>query len=126
MRIKMIVAVAMVALSGALATGAQAEAKAPTKVTIKADGGGFYGKVKTSDPYNCAEGREVIVYRMEGHKPKPKHDTPYLYDTASFDGYKHYTWSTGNSGVYEGRFYAKVKKTDYCKGAKSKVVKAKN
>jgi hypothetical protein len=129
MRIKTMVAVAAVALIGALAPVAQADAKAPkkaqAKVTIKAEGGGFHGKIKTSDPANCAEGRKVIVYKMLGDKPKPKHDQPYLYDIASKNGGK-YTWSTGNSGVYKGYFYAKVKKTPYCKAAKSKVVKAKN
>ena len=31
-------------------------------------------------------------------------------------------WSIGNSGYKHGEFYAKVGKTDFCKGATSKTI----
>ena len=43
-------------------------------------------------------------------------------DTASLEG-DVYRWNTGNTGT-EGRFYAKVRRIEGCKGDTSKTIRA--
>lgn len=124
MKARMLIATAVVALSGALATSASAEAaqKTPTKVTIKGSDGNFYGNVKSDDP-SCAEGRKVTLFKLKGSQPNPKVDEKINSDTASLNGDK-YTWDTGNTGEKNGKFYARVKKTDECGGDLSEVIRS--
>jgi len=96
----------------------------PTKVTIQAQSGGdFYGYVKSSDPGTCSNERKVILYRMLGDSPHPSDDQKIASDTAGPNGDR-YMWSTGNTGQRHGKFYARVKRTTYCAGDLSPVVKA--
>lgn len=97
-------------------------ARAETKVTIRADGGDFSGKVK-SDKLKCIEERKVTVYRLKGGgDPDPKNDRKIASDTASLNG-EHGEWSTGNTGVEKGKYYAHARKIDGCKPGTSKVVR---
>lgn len=99
----------------------KAASKADTKVSIKGDNGDYYGYVKSSDADNCANGREVKVFKQTGNKQDPKNDMKIGTDTAQPNGTK-YMWSIGNSGYKTGTFYAKVGKTSDCKGATSKSI----
>ena len=124
MKIKMLIATAAIAVSGVLATAAAGASLTPTKVTIHAQSGGdFYGYVKSSDPVHCSNGRKVILYRMLGDSPDPRNDRKIASDTASANGDK-YMWSTGNTGEQHGKFYARVKRTEFCSADLSPVVKA--
>ncbi len=100
---------------------AQAGGKADTKVSIKGDNGDYYGYVKSSDNDNCANGRTVKVFKQLGSDQNPKSDMKIGTDTAQANGDK-YMWAIGNSGYKHGEFYAKVGKTDLCKGATSKTI----
>lgn len=123
MRIKIIIAAAAISISGAFATTAAADAatRTPTKVTIKGPSGDFYGYVKSADEDNCANGRKVILYKLTGDTPNPSADEKIGSDTASPNGDR-YMWSTGNTGERNGKFYARVRKTDDCGGDISPVI----
>lgn len=124
MRIKMLLAAAAITVSGVLATGASAAGLTPTKVTIQAESGGdFFGFVKSSDKNHCANNRKVTLYKLLGDSPKPSADQKIGSDLAEANG-DGYMWSTGNTGQRHGKFYARVKKTEFCAGDLSPVVKA--
>ena len=124
MRIKMLLAAAAITVSGVLATGASAASLTPTKVTIQAESGGdFFGFVKSSDKQQCANNRKVTLYRLMGDSPNPSADQKIGSDLAQANG-DGYMWSTGNTGQRHGKFYARVKKTEFCAGDISPVVKA--
>jgi tRNA A37 threonylcarbamoyladenosine modification protein TsaB len=110
-------AVAVTSLAGMAGT-ASAAGKAPTKVLIEAESGGFFGYVQSPKAQKCANGRTVYVYQQLGSKPRPATDTRVAMDTAQAnnDGYQ---WNIGNPGLHEGRFYAHVNATPQCKGANS-------
>ena len=95
--------------------------KAETQVSIKGDNGDYYGYVKSSDADNCANGRTVKVFKQTGSSQDPKNDQKIGTDIAQPNGTK-YMWAIGNSGYKSGKFYAKVGKTDLCKGATSKTI----
>lgn len=115
--------VAVIGLVGGLVLTSNAGAGAliDTTVTIKAQSGDFSGKVKSSDPLTCADGRKVTVFKQRGQEQDPKNDKNIASDTAGLQG-SDYTWSTGNTGV-SGRFYARVKRTLECKGDRSQTVR---
>ena len=125
MKIKMLIAVLAVSISGALATTqAEASGLTPTTVTIEAESGGdFFGTVQSSDEDNCANGRKVTLFRLLGSSPDRSVDQKIGMDTAQANG-DGYMWSTGNTGQRHGKFYARVGKTPYCAGDVSEVVKA--
>lgn len=110
--------ISVTALSG-VAT-ANAAGKTDTKVSIKGDNGDYYGYVKSADT-DCANGREVKVFKQLGSDQDPKHDQKIGTDVAQANGTK-YMWAIGNSGYKHGKFYAKVGKTSECKGATSKTI----
>ncbi len=112
-------AISVTALSG-VAT-ASASGKAGTDVSIKGHQGDYYGYVSSSDSGHCANGRKVKVFKQLGSSQDPKHDQKIGSDTAQANG-DGYMWSIGNSGYKHGEFYAKVGKTDYCKGDTSKTI----
>jgi len=113
-------AVSVSGLAGA--TGASA-ASADTKVVIKAESGGFYGYVKSSDPDTCANDRKVTLFEQLGSTQDPRSDRKVGSDTASPNGTK-YMWSTGNTGDRSGDFYARASKIPGCKAATSKTIPA--
>ena len=117
-------AVAAISISGVLATSAAADAAVtPTKVTIKGQNGDFNGAVKSTDEGNCANDRKVILYKLTGDSPDPSEDRKIASDTAGPSGDK-YVWSTGNTGEKNGKFYARVKKTQFCGGDTSDVIRS--
>jgi len=121
MKIKLFALLAAVALFGAFAASATAGNKAATKVTIKGHNGDYYGFVKSDDVDNCANGREVTVYKLKGNGYDPGSDKEIGSDIAQANG-DGYMWSIGNSGAKKGDFYAYAKKTKHCKSAFSKVI----
>jgi hypothetical protein len=98
-----------------------AATRADTTVTIKAEGTDLSGKVKSPRPKRCADGRKVVVIKQVGARGGGN-DIWFASDTASLQG-DVYRWSTGNTGT-EGRFYAKVKRTEGCKGDTSRTIRA--
>ena len=112
-------AISVTALSG-VAT-ASAAGKADTDVSIKGHQGDYYGYVSSSNEDDCANGRTVKVFMQLGGSQDPKNDQKIGTDTAQANG-DGYMWSIGNSGYKHGEFYAKVGKTDFCKGATSKTI----
>jgi hypothetical protein len=120
MKIKILALLAAFALIGVFAAAASAGGKTETKVTIKGDNGDYYGYVKSKKD-KCANGREVIVYKLKGNGYDPKNDKEIGRDIAQAnnDGYM---WAIGNSGAKKGDFYAFVKKDGKCAKAFSKVI----
>ncbi len=122
MKVKTLIATAVVTISGVAASGAAANEKAPTEVTIKGQNGDYYGYVKSPDEDNCESDRKVNVFKLApGHTPDPQSDQKIGSDTASPNG-PNAMWSIGNSGLKKGRFYAQAKKTADCKGDLSPVI----
>lgn len=111
---------AAIAITGAFAGTASAAPLTPTQVTIKGQQGDYNGFVKSSDA-ECADGRNVLVYKMLGATPNPNADQKIGMDTASPDGPK-FAWSAGNTGYKHGKFYSRVKKTSECGADLSPVI----
>ena len=103
----------------ALGTGATASA-APTvgsTVTIQAEGTDLFGTVSSSSS-TCEANRKVVVYKQVGTRGGGD-DINFASDNTDDDG----DWNTGNTGT-EGKFYAKVKKTEQCKADFSPTIRA--
>lgn len=116
---KQIAAVVAVCVCGAVAfAGIAIAGGAATKVTIKAQQGGFFGYVH-SDKQKCEAGRKVLLYKQKGSEQKPSQDTKIGSDIAQPNG-PDSMWSinTGKSG----KFYAKAVETSSCHHAFSKTV----
>ena len=120
MKIKTLIATAVVTVSAFAATGAAAADKADTDVSIKGTNGDYYGYVHSSDS-DCEGGRKVNVYKMLGASPDRQADQKIGSDTAQPNG-PDAMYSIGNSGYKKGKFYAHVPKTTDCKGATSPVI----
>jgi hypothetical protein len=117
---KLSIALVVALLCGAVAIvgTAGARGKAATAVTIKYNGDGFQGKVK-SPKAKCVKKRTVKVYRQTGNSHDPSTDLKLFKDTTDNEGH----WDTGNSGQAHGKFYAFAKKTTSCKKGFSKTIK---
>lgn len=121
-RAKLVLAVAALALFGVVAIAGVAGAanRATTIVTIKGPNGDFQGRVK-SDRKGCLGGRTVKVFKQKGDRQNPTNDKVIAKDTSERDG-DHGVWSVGNTGFKRGDFYAKVTRTDACKGDYSNTI----
>jgi hypothetical protein len=117
---KLSIAVALVLLCGAVAmvSTAGASGGAATTVTIKYNGDGFQGKVKSSRA-KCVKNRTVKVYKQTGSAQDPSSDQKLFKDTTDNEG----QWDTGNSGQAHGKFYAFATKTTGCKKGFSTTIK---
>jgi hypothetical protein len=117
---KLSIALVVALLCGAvaMASTAGARGKADTTVTIKYNGDGFQGKVKSSKG-KCVKNRLVKVYKQTGSSQDPSTDQKLFKDTTGSDG----SWDTGNSGQAKGKFYAVAKGTSSCKKGISKTIK---
>jgi uncharacterized membrane protein YcgQ (UPF0703/DUF1980 family) len=117
---KLSIALVIALLCGAVAMvgTAGARGKAATSVTIKYNGDGFQGKVKSSKA-KCVKNRTVKVYKQTGNSQDPSTDQKLFKDTSDNEG----QWDTGNSGQAHGKFYAVAKKTSACKKGFSKTIK---
>lgn len=104
----------------AFAPSASAAAPAPSTVTIKAEGTDLSGTV-SSPRRVCKDERKVIVYKQKGARGGGD-DIKFASDTTELQGGVG-QWNTGNTGT-EGRFYAKVKKTDQCGADTSPTIRA--
>lgn len=111
-------AVAATAAGALVLAGPAGTAAAPAKntVTINAVGIEMYGKVK-SKRAACKKQRMVRVYKQIG-KRGGGDDAFFASDVTDNKG----RWNTGNTGS-EGKFYAKIRKTNKCKKATSKTIK---
>jgi hypothetical protein len=115
------VAATAVALTG-LAGTASAAGKAPTKVLIQAESGGFFGYVK-SPKLECKSERTVVLYKQLGSKQRPASDEEVGMDTAQANN-EGYEWNMGNPGLHSGRYYARALPTPFCKAANSVTLRA--
>ena len=117
---KLSIALVVMLLCGAvaMASTAGARGKASTTVTIKFNGDGFQGKVKSSKA-KCVKNRTVVVYKQKGSSQNPSADQKLFKDTTDKEG----SWDTGNSGQAHGKFYAVAKATTDCKKGFSKTIK---
>lgn len=104
-------------VAAALTVPAMAAHKAATTVTIKYNGDGFQGKVK-SPRANCVANRTVKVYKQRGNEQQPSSDQKLYTDTSDSDG----RWDTGTSGQVHGKFYARAKGTTSCKADNSATI----
>jgi hypothetical protein len=122
MRGKLFLALVAAALLGAFAVAGFAGAadRADTKVTIHGMNGDFQGRV-FSDRQRCLGDRKVIVYKQKHDTQDPANDTKIGSDLSERNG-DHGEWSIGNSGFRNGKFYAKVTRTDGCKGDFSRTI----
>lgn len=104
---------------GASAGGPAAPAR--TTVTIQAEGTDLFGEVRSPRPLRCAAERKVILVKQRGARGGGD-DERFATDTASLNG-DVYEWSTGNTGT-PGRFYARVRAIEGCKGDTSPTIRA--
>jgi hypothetical protein len=123
MRRNLVVALpaALVAVGACVVGGADAAVDAPSTVTIKAEGTDLSGKLKSPKLQKCVQGRKVIVFKQKGTRGGGD-DINFASDTADVSGTVG-EWSTGTTGT-EGRFYAKVRPIDGCKGDTSDTIRA--
>lgn len=110
-----------VVVGGIGSPGSARVVDAPTTVTIKAEQTDLSGTVSSPRPLRCADGRTVLLIKQKGTRGGGD-DIRFASDTADLQG-DAYVWSTGTTGT-EGRFYAKVKPIDGCKGDTSPTVRA--
>jgi len=106
---KLSIAFVVALLCGAVAMAATAGARGntPTTVTIKYNGDGFHGRVKSSMAH-CVKSRTVKVYKQKGSFPDPRgRDKKLFKDKSNRKG----RWDTGNTGQAQGKFYALAERT---------------
>jgi hypothetical protein len=111
-------AISALALAGLTGT-AGATGKAPTKVVIHAESGGFYGTVKSPNP-TCRNERLVLVFKQLGSRQRPATDHRVAMDTTEENG----EWDLGNPGLHFGRYYARAIATPECRAANSITLRA--
>ena len=94
-------------------------APAKVTVTIAAEGTDIFGTVKS--PRRACKARvEVRLMKVVGSRGGGD-DSFFASDTTDLqDGV--WSWATGQLGT-EGRFYARVRPTDVCKGAASRTIR---
>jgi hypothetical protein len=105
----------------ALTASAQAIVRAPTTLTIRADGLDLSGKVK-SPRLSCLGGRNIRLYKQVGTEQNPSVDKRIATDTSERVG-DHGEWSTGNTGI-AGKFYVRTGRTTACKAGSSGTIRA--
>jgi hypothetical protein len=101
--------------------------RAKTEVTIRDKRVPFgrahlWGVVQSTRSFNCAKDRSVIVFRQRGSEQHPHIDVEEGSDRASLRGDR-YMWGLTLSGFQGGgRYYARVRKTEFCKADSSETV----
>ena len=122
MRSKLFLAVAVAACGAVALTGiAVAGEAAKTRVTIQADGGDVYGKVKSPRVNKCADNRKVKVYKQQGSEQNPRTEEVVASDTSERVG-DHGEWSIGQPGL-SGKHYARAGRKPGCKPDASKTIR---
>ncbi len=115
-----IAVVGAVSVAGTVTAGAGD--RTDTTVTIRTASGDFWGFVTSPRPRKCAEDRKVVLFKQVGSEQNPSVDERIGSDNASLNGDR-YEWNTGNTGMY-GKFYARVGKTEDCKGDTSNTIRS--
>jgi hypothetical protein len=105
----------------ALAASAQARGRAPTTLTITAQGVDLSGKV-LSPRLSCLGNRNIRLYKQVGQVQNPNVDTLIATDTSARNG-DHGEWSTGNTGI-AGKFYVRTGRTTGCRAGHSATIRA--
>jgi hypothetical protein len=115
--------VAIVTAGSVMFTGlALAGTAARTIVTIKGPDGDFHGKIKSQD--RACLGDRLVRLFMSDNADGPFERTGNS-DTSERQGDVG-VWSMGNTGLRDGFFYAKAKKTPDCRGGRSRVLELVN
>ena len=116
-RVGVVIAAAVIAVLSSLAlTGAAgAKGQANTTVTIQGGGGLVEGEVRSPNENKCAKNRKVLIFLVKNGDSEQVAS-----DTATQNGDR-YQWGQGFEG---GKYFAKVKPNDDCKGDTTKTVKA--
>ena len=116
-----LLAVVLLVVCGAVAVVGVgvASGAARTTVTIKYNGDGFQGKVKSAKP-KCVRNRTVNVYKQKGSEPNRSVDEKLYTDTSDSEG----RWDTGTSGQAHGKFYARAKRKTGCRAGISPTIHA--
>jgi hypothetical protein len=121
----MVLALLVLAATGlatlALTASAHAIGRAPTTLTIVAQGTDLSGKVK-SPRLSCLGGRTIRLYKQVGQVQNPSVDTRIATDTSERVG-DHGEWSTGNTGI-AGKLYVRTGRTTACKAGSSDTIRA--
>lgn len=121
-RSKLVLSFALAAVAGLLAIAGLsiASERANSIVTIRGDNGDYHGRI-LSKRQGCLGDRIVKVYKQKGDHQRPRRDQVIGKDTSEKDG-DHGVWSVGNTGFKHGDFYAKVRRTDSCRGNFSQTI----
>jgi hypothetical protein len=112
-------AIGLIVIAGSTSTASAAE-RADTTVTIRAQSGGFYGELRSSEPFICVTDREVVLFWQLGDTQRPSTDRRISSDVVGPDG----RWDTGNTGTRKGRYYARVRTNPDCQGDRSRTISA--
>jgi hypothetical protein len=105
---------AVVAGTAVAATGGT-----PTKVTIEAQQGGFFGYVHSSKQDPCELNRRVKLFKQTGVQQRPHTDTLIGTDIAQPNG-SDSMWSINTNK--RGRFYARTPATSTCAAGASQTI----
>ena len=110
--------------AGALAavvagTAVAATGGIPTKVTIQAQQGGFFGYVHSSKQNPCELNRKVKLFKQTGAQQKPHADMLVGTDIAQPNG-PDSMWSINTNA--QGNFYARTPATSTCAAGTSKTI----
>jgi hypothetical protein len=103
------------------AASAEASRRAPTTLTITAQGLDLSGKVR-SPRLGCLAGRNIRLYKQVGRVQDPSVDMRIATDTSERRGNVG-VWSTGNTGI-AGRFYVRTGRTLNCRAGTSDTIRA--
>jgi hypothetical protein len=118
---KLMAVVAVAACAALVVVGtAIAGTVGTTTVTIQEQNGDFQGRVKSNQP-DCRGDRKVVLF-----KQRKGPDDKIASDTSENNG----DWSTGNTHVNHGKYYAKARRVQFamkrglvgCEPDKSRVV----
>jgi len=104
----------------ALTASAQAIVRAPTTLTIRANGLDLSGKVK-SPRLRCLGGRTIRLFKQVGREQNPRVDTRIATDTSERQG-DIGVWSTGNTGI-AGKLYVRTGRTTACRADTSPTIR---
>jgi hypothetical protein len=105
---------------------ATAANRAESRVTIEEDGLALSGDVYSKSMSRCAANRKVIVFLQKGERgggDDQKFATTRSSSSVPERGHgPNASWATGDTGR-PGRFYAKVRRNEHCKGDTSRTVR---
>jgi hypothetical protein len=77
--------------------------------------------VKSPRLHRCADNRTIKLYKQRGRNQNPSREEVVASDTSELQG-DHGVWSTGNTGLSSGKFYARAGRTPDCKADASRTV----